>query len=139
MKKMRPGVKALIIDDGKVLVVHEHIHREDNILDIADFPGGGVDFGENPYDTLVREVMEETGLSIKILKPIGLFWFFRYDGDQVICTTFLCEADNYNVDTTKNPMDDESIVEHSWVTKEEFLSAEYNVGHESLKQLFASL
>jgi len=32
-------------------------------------PGGGLDFGEDPADAMVREVMEETGLEVR---PRGL-------------------------------------------------------------------
>lgn len=93
---------------------------------------------ENPYDTLKREVMEEIHLSVEIVKPLGLFWFFRYDGDQVVCTTFLCKPLDNAIDITKNPAD-ENITEYRWVTKDEFLSEKYNVGHKSMKQLFKSL
>ena len=134
MKKLHPAVKAIIQQGKKFLVIKQEF--KNNV--IWDLPGGKVDFGENPYATLTREVREEIHLSIEIIKPIGLFWFFKYDGDQVICTTFLCRADNYDIDITKNPAD-ENITEFKWVTKDEFLSEEYNVGHKSLKQLFALL
>ena len=34
-------------------------------------PGGGIDFGESPEDTLLREFVEETGLEVKSPKLIG--------------------------------------------------------------------
>jgi len=134
MKKLHPAVKAIIQKGEKFLVIKQGF--SDNV--IWDLPGGKVDFGENPYYTLKREVMEEIHLSIEIIKPVGLFWFFRHDGDQVVCTTFLCKAEDNEIDLTKNPAD-ENITEYRWVTKDEFLNEEYNVGHESMKQLFASL
>ena len=134
MKKLHPAVKAIIQRNEKFLVIKQEFNN--NI--VWDFPGGKVDFGENPYNTLKREVMEEIHLSVEIIKPLGLFWFFRYDGDQVVCTTFLCKATNDAIDITKNPAD-ENITEYRWVTKDEFLSEKYNVGHESMKQLFSSL
>ncbi len=134
MKKLYPAVKAIIQRNEKFLI----IKQEFNNSVVWDFPGGKVDFGENPCNTLTREVMEEINLSVEILKPLGLFWFFRHDGDQVICTTFLCKAKNNNIDITKNPAD-ENITEYRWVTKDEFLSDKFTVGHESMKQLFSAL
>jgi 8-oxo-dGTP diphosphatase len=38
-------------------------------------PGGGVEFGENPIDTMVREVAEETGLNVKEAGFLGIHSF----------------------------------------------------------------
>lgn len=35
-------------------------------------PGGGVDFGENPEDALVREFVEETGLNVSVGPLLGI-------------------------------------------------------------------
>ncbi len=35
-------------------------------------PGGGIDFGEDPEDAVVREFREETGLNVKVEKLIGV-------------------------------------------------------------------
>ncbi|EKE10915.1 MAG: NUDIX hydrolase [uncultured bacterium] len=137
MKKLHPAVKAVIKKNNKFLVIKQ------KFLDkiVWDLPGGLVDFGEDPYNALIREVKEEVNLSIKIVRPIGLFWFFRYDGDQVICNTFLCKASRYDVDMTK-ALHEKNIVkqiEYSWVTKDEFLSSNYKVGHDSMKKLIEVL
>lgn len=134
MNRVHPAVKAIIQRGERFLVIKQEF--ADNI--VWDLPGGKVDFGESPYETLMREVNEEIHLSINIVKPLGFFWFFRKDGDQVVCTTFLCTADDYEIDITKNPAN-ENITEFKWVTKDEFLSDEYTVGHDSMKKLFALL
>jgi 8-oxo-dGTP pyrophosphatase MutT (NUDIX family) len=54
-----PGASALIRDDkGQILL----IQRSDN-LEWA-IPGGSMELGHSVYDTLVREVCEETGLEV---------------------------------------------------------------------------
>ena len=54
---IRPSVYAVIIREDKVLLVHQ--------WDGFDFPGGGIDPGEDMREALVREVREETGLEVR--------------------------------------------------------------------------
>ena len=53
----RPSVYGIIIQDGKVLLSPQ--------WDGYDFPGGGVEKGETLEEALLREVKEETGLTVK--------------------------------------------------------------------------
>lgn len=133
MKQLHPAVKGIIQRGEKFLVIKQQLPDKT----VWDLPGGKVDFGESPYDTLVREVKEETHLIVNIVKPLGFCWFFRIDGDQVVCTIFLCTAEG-EIDLTKNPAN-ENIIDYKWVAKEEFLSDEYNVSHQSMKNLFKLL
>ncbi len=52
---------ALIIDNDKVLLV---FHKKFNVW---LYPGGHVEKNENPDETLLREVKEETGLEVEII------------------------------------------------------------------------
>ena len=55
---MRPSIYGVIIRDDKILLVRQ--------WDGYDFPGGGIDLGEDLRDALVREVREETGMEAKV-------------------------------------------------------------------------
>jgi len=52
---------------GRILLSH----RRD--LDLWNLPGGGVESGELPIETAVRETREETGLKVKIKELIGVY------------------------------------------------------------------
>lgn len=118
MQKVFAAVKAIIIKDNKFLIIKEIINNKP----IWDLPGGKIEYGETPYDTLRREIKEEIGLEIKKYQLCGLYWFFKVaDKKQVICSTFLCKPKNNKVDLSKNPAKDENILEYKWVSKKEFL------------------
>jgi 8-oxo-dGTP diphosphatase len=62
------GAFAVILDShGRVLVCH----RRD--VDVWDLPGGGVEAGEPPWDAVVREVIEETGLAVAVERLTGTY------------------------------------------------------------------
>ncbi|MDQ0985957.1 NUDIX domain-containing protein [Streptomyces sp. V2I9] len=63
-----PSVTAVVRDGtGRLLL----IHKTDNNL--WALPGGGHDIGERIGDTVVREVLEETGITVEIDSVSGLY------------------------------------------------------------------
>lgn len=64
-------------ETGKVLV-------EERVLSWCgiSFPGGHVEKGESPYDSAVREVYEETGLTVHALEPCGHMCWYNTDEDN---------------------------------------------------------
>jgi 8-oxo-dGTP diphosphatase len=65
----RVGAFATVLkDSGEVLVCH----RRD--LDLWEMPGGGVEDGETPWEAVVREVAEETGLRVAVERLAGVYW-----------------------------------------------------------------
>lgn len=76
------GAFAIILDDqGRVLLCH----RRD--YDLWNLPGGGVEAGESPWQALVREVKEETGLEAK---PIHLTGVYSKPDKNDIVLSFAC-------------------------------------------------
>jgi 8-oxo-dGTP diphosphatase len=99
---------------GRILVLHRSTVPRSRPL-TWDLPGGRVEFGENPYETVEREVKEEAGIDITDLRVlditsnvtphhfhgIGIAFSAQYDNVQPIVLSF--EHDDYK-----------------WVTFEEF-------------------
>ncbi len=81
--KTRDGSRAIIIQDGKILLTHE-LNSGWWLI-----PGGGMEEGETPKECVIREVEEETGL---IVNPTEQFLIlheyyeeYRYTGYFFVC------------------------------------------------------
>ncbi len=55
---IRPSVRGIIVRDGKIALVHSLKY------DYYKFPGGGAENCESHLETLIREVSEESGLTV---------------------------------------------------------------------------
>jgi len=63
------GVGAVIVQNGKILLVKRGVEPAKNLWSI---PGGMVELGEKVQDALIREVKEECGLKVEIMKLIDV-------------------------------------------------------------------
>lgn len=63
-----PSVTAVVQNSTGDLLL---IHKTDN--DLWALPGGGHDIGESIGDTVVREVEEETGVTVEVDRVVGLY------------------------------------------------------------------
>lgn len=84
-----PSVTVVVRDsEGRVLL----IHKIDN--DLWALPGGGHDLGESITDTAVREVREETGIDVEIVRLVGTYTnphhVMAYDDGEVRQQFSLC-------------------------------------------------
>ncbi len=136
MPQIISSVKALLKHNNKFLILKEDLHKGP----VWDLPGGKIEYGESPHEALTREVKEELDIDIKIIKSVGVWYFFsQTHKHQVICHTFLCEVvGELKIDTTKNPAD-EHFSQLKWMTVEEILNSDEVEITESLRELLVSI
>ena len=68
---IRVASYAVIVDDGQILLCRLKKWLPEHNGEWT-LPGGGMDFGEHPEQTVVRETMEETGVTIAPIKILGV-------------------------------------------------------------------
>jgi ADP-ribose pyrophosphatase len=73
----RVGVGAIVINDGKVLLIRRGIEPS---LGMWSIPGGTLKLGETLQQCAAREILEETGITIKVGACIYVFDFMERDG-----------------------------------------------------------
>ncbi len=107
------GVGALISNkQGKILLV-----KSPKWFDKYTIPGGHVELGESLETALIREMKEEVGLDISVIKllnwqeAINSAEYFR--PRHFLFFDFLCETNNKNV-----AIDGEEITDYIWVEPE---------------------
>jgi 8-oxo-dGTP diphosphatase len=80
---------ALIDPDGRVLVAQRPDGK--SMAGLWEFPGGKVEAGERPEDTLIRELGEELGIAVKepCLAPFT-FASHAYPDFHLLMPLYLC-------------------------------------------------
>lgn len=64
----RVSVKGLLVREGKLLLVQDFTGKQkDGGSPVWELPGGGLEFGESPQETLRREVKEEMGITVTLV------------------------------------------------------------------------
>jgi len=67
LDKKTIGARALVVDNDKILLVeHTYMHGWYTI-------GGGVEKGETPQQTILRELLEEVGIIAKSVKLFNVY------------------------------------------------------------------
>lgn len=110
----KEGCRGIVYKDGLYLIVRQAK------WDIYTFPGGGRELGETLEECCKREVLEETGVTVKILDLRTTVKEYYIDSKWVN-HYFLCE---FIEDTGANALTDEEKdlgLEVLWLTRDELL------------------
>lgn len=103
----KPCVGGLLIKNNKILLSKRKKAPFKNFWDI---PGGFIDPGENPTRALKRELKEELGLKIKIIKLLGFYpdIYGNLKGEPTLNIHYICSANQITI----KPKDD--VIEAKW-------------------------
>lgn len=125
---VRQAVRAVVKrPDKKIAMIYS------SKFDTFKIPGGGIENGENLNNALKREVLEETGLSVKINQDIGIVTELRTDFDSFekglfqISYAYLADFDS-----------DQAEVNYTESELEEGFSWEWIEVHEVMKHMHSS-
>jgi 8-oxo-dGTP diphosphatase len=80
---------ALLDSDGRVLLAQRPEGKQ--LAGLWEFPGGKVEPGETPEETLIRELQEEIGITTKVacLAPLT-FASHTYDDFHLLMPLYVC-------------------------------------------------
>ncbi|MFX1368369.1 MAG: NUDIX domain-containing protein, partial [Promethearchaeota archaeon] len=86
----------VVISDGKRVVL---IRRgKEPFKGMLALPGGFVDYGETVEKAALREALEETGLSVRLLDILGVYSEANRDPRaHTISTVFLADCDSEDI------------------------------------------
>lgn len=117
-KYIQPVVLAVIRDGDKYLFTKRSSIGYDDLPEFFDkweIAGGGMEFGEDPIDTLHREVREELGIEVELISPDPMVLTETREKWQGLFLTYLCKPKQHNPPITLN----EESSAYTWATVEE--------------------
>ncbi len=87
-KNPKLTVDGVILKDDSVVLVRR---KNDPFKGSWALPGGFVEYGETVEDAVKREILEETGLAVKVVKLVGVYSDPERDPrGHTITVAFLC-------------------------------------------------
>ena len=108
-------VAAVVQYDGRYLLVEEHAMGRV----VLNQPGGHIEADESPENAVIREVLEETGCTIRCDDMIGVYlWIHPQTRQQFLRIVY---AATYVSCDESLPLD-QSIVSRQWLTRTEIES-----------------
>lgn len=127
----RPSVYGVVIQDDKILFSRQ--------WDGYDFPGGGVEIEETIESALKREVKEETGLNIQIVKLLACedsFFKLPVSNKFVhsILIYYLCQSTGGRL-SIRHTTDEEKIYlgQPEWINIEDIFKIKFYNSIDSIK------
>ena len=114
---VRVGQKAIVLNSQKKFLVLLRSKKTDACGKWA-LPGGALEDREDPYESIQREIKEETGLLVSDIKPYHLRAYTNNEKDNVLIVGYICTANSENVIINWEHEN------YRWVSQEEALQLE---------------
>ncbi len=93
----RNSARSIIIRNGRIAMIHSRKY------DYYKFPGGGIENGETPIEAMIRETLEEAGLTVipESIKEYGYVHRIQRS-DYITSECFVQDSFYYLCDTAGN-------------------------------------
>lgn len=109
----------VINDEQKILIDCRKEDGKNETTAVWELPGGRIEFGETPEEAVIREVYEETGYQVEILKmiPKVYTYVFHYPTckQHTLVYTYLCRLKSkQRVETN-----DAEVADIAWISEKE--------------------
>ena len=88
------GAAAIIVNEQSSILLVKHSYGRLN----WEIPGGGTEESESIVETVVREVLEETGLQVVARHTTGIYYEPEID---LLCFVFLCHPQDGDFDSLR--------------------------------------
>ena len=130
---IRIAIRGIIVLNGKIALIHSGKHGD------YKFPGGGMEEGESREETLIREVLEETGLKVipESIKYYGKFKEIKKDKDhnkifEQLSYYYYCGIFQEEGERNLDEYEEEEEYELKWITLEEAIENNTIINHSEL-------
>lgn len=112
---IRKSAYAVLIRGGQILLVNTKSTGK------YWFAGGVVDDGESKEEAVIREVKEETGLNVKVIKPlieVESYFYFDHANEayQQFSYFYICEVAGESEISEHNPDEHDEAEKPQWVS-----------------------
>ena len=85
----RVGVAGIIFINGGVALMHRtEVKKRKDYQEYYTFPGGGLEEGETPEEGTIREIKEEFGIDVKLIKRLYEMNSEKFNQKEIF---YLCE------------------------------------------------
>ena len=94
---INPVVIGVVISDKKILMTQRSdssLEGETSFRGFWQFPGGSVEFGENPKVSVVRELKEELGVDVSVVSFVPHIYTSVRNNWQGIFMVYICQMND---------------------------------------------
>ena len=99
MKRTR--VAGIIFIDGKIALMHrKDVLKRPEMPEYYTIPGGGLEKGETEEEGVIREIKEEFGIKVKVIKKLYEIESKKFRQKEIF---FLCEYESGKFGTGTGP------------------------------------
>ena len=103
-------VAAILEKEDKILIAKKREGKP--LAGLWEFPGGKIEEGETPEENLIRELMEEMNIKVRVNEYVGESIYDYGDGKVISLKGFTAEIIEGDIKLTDHD-------EYKWVTLEE--------------------